>query len=135
LGAALSILFVGCRSADADEETGRVTTNAVSFRPLPEGVTPEQVAQGRLIFRGKGGCYSCHGKNGGGTFFAPALNDDRRIHLTNASYEEIIARIRAGVPQPKEHRVPMPPLGGAALDDSELRAVAAFVFSIDRGHP
>jgi hypothetical protein len=37
-----------------------------------------------------------------------------------------------GVPQPKQHPAPMPPKGGAPLTDQQVRAVAAYVFSISR---
>jgi mono/diheme cytochrome c family protein len=37
-----------------------------------------------------------------------------------------------GVPQPKEHPAPMPPKGGAQLSDDQVKAVAAYVYSL--GH-
>jgi len=107
-------------------------SNTVS-RQLPDGVTAQTVQMGRALFHGQGGCYHCHGKNGSGSFFAPALNDERRIHLQTASYDEILNRIRSGVPEPKRYPVAMPPMGGAPLTDNDARAVAAYVFSIDRG--
>lgn len=62
---------------------------------------------------------------------APALNDERHIHLQTASVEEIVARIHSGVPKPKHHLLAMPPLGGAALTDDEVHAVAGYVFTLD----
>jgi mono/diheme cytochrome c family protein len=99
-------------------------------RPRPEGVTEQMIEQGRGIFHGRGGCFQCHGKNGTGTFFAPALNGERHIHLQTASYQEIIDLIRSGVPRPKRYLTAMPPLGGASLTDNEVRAVAAYVFTL-----
>lgn len=101
---------------------------------LPTDITPVTIAEGRNIFHGVGNCYQCHGKNGTGTFWAPALNDAEHVHLVSASFDEIENRIRTGVPKPKRHLAAMPPLGGADLTESQLRAVAAYVFSIDRSH-
>jgi hypothetical protein len=39
----------------------------------------------------------------------------------------------AVVPQPQRYMIAKPPLGGARLSDDEVRAVAAYVFSIERG--
>ena len=35
-----------------------------------------------------------------------------------------------GVPKPKEHPAPMPPKGGAPLTDDQVKAVAAYVYSL-----
>jgi mono/diheme cytochrome c family protein len=102
-------------------------------KTLPDGVTQQTVEEGRIIFHGSGGCLRCHGQNGSGTFLAPALNDEKRIHLQTASYQEIVELVRSGVAQPRRSMTVMPPLGGAPLADQQLRAVAAYVFSIDRG--
>ena len=39
----------------------------------------------------------------------------------------------AVVSQAQRYMIAMPPLGGARLSDDEVRAVAAYVFSIERG--
>ena len=41
--------------------------------------------------------------------------------------------ITQGVPQPKNYRGAMPPMGGAQLSDAQASAVAAYVWSL--GHP
>jgi mono/diheme cytochrome c family protein len=102
-------------------------------KTLPDGVTQQTVEEGRIVFHGSGGCLRCHGQNGSGTFLAPALNDEKRIHLRTASYQEIVELVRSGVAQPRRSMTVMPPLGGAPLTDQQLRAVAAYAFSIDRG--
>jgi len=38
--------------------------------------------------------------------------------------------ITNGVPKPKEHPAPMPPKGGAALTDDQVKAVAAYEYSL-----
>ena len=103
----------------------------ISPAALPDGITEQMVEQGRIIFHGRGGCFRCHGKDGAGTLFAPALNAGRHIHFQTESYREIVDLIRSGVPRPKRYMTAMPPLGGASLIDEEVRAVAAYVFSID----
>jgi mono/diheme cytochrome c family protein len=115
----------------AISQTGDVAPSRNVFpRPLPEGVTEQMVEQGRGIFHSRGRCFQCHGKNGTGTFFAPALKGERHIHLQTASYQEIMDLIRSGVPRPKRYLTAMPPLGGASLTNNEVRAVAAYVFTL-----
>jgi mono/diheme cytochrome c family protein len=41
--------------------------------------------------------------------------------------------VRNGVPQPKQFPAPMPAMGGAPLSDEQVRAVAAYVYSISHG--
>jgi mono/diheme cytochrome c family protein len=38
--------------------------------------------------------------------------------------------VREGVPQPKEFRDPMPPMGGAQLTPEQLSAVSAYVWGL-----
>ena len=37
-----------------------------------------------------------------------------------------------GVPQPKQHQAPMPPMGGARLTREQAHAVAAYVHRLSR---
>ena len=99
---------------------------------LPEGVTPEMVAQGQQIFN-TGICWSCHQQNGVGGPLAPPLNDQTWINIPQGSYDEIVQVITTGVPQPKQFPGPMPAKGGAPLTDEEVRAVAAYVYSLSHG--
>lgn len=87
------------------------------------------VADGKKIFTGKGNCYACHGADAKGTPLAPNLTDTTWINIdgTLASIEGLI---KTGVPKPKEHPAPMPPMGGASLKPEELQAVAAYVWSL-----
>ena len=123
--------FVSGTIAFADSPS-TPTANAVSVHDaLPGDVTAEALKRGRKIFHGRGNCFHCHGNNGAGTFIAPALNDDRRIHLQTRTVEEIAERIRSGVSQPKQYRTAMPPSGGASLTNEEMSALAAYVFTLD----
>ena len=48
----------------------------------------------------------------------------------DGSWRAIEATIRQGVVQPKHADGAMPPRGGAPLSDSDVKAVAAFVWSL-----
>ena len=96
----------------------------------PEGATPEMVAAGQQIFTGKGICYSCHGQDATGTPLAPNLTDSEWINITGNDWNEIQTVVRNGVPTPKQHPSPMPPMGGAQLSDQEIQQVAAYVYSL-----
>jgi mono/diheme cytochrome c family protein len=98
---------------------------------LPEGVTEAMVAAGGQIFAGPGTCFACHGAAGAGTPLAPALNDATWLNIDGA-YDAIVSVVSEGVATPKEAAVPMPPRGGAALTDLQVREVAAYVYSISR---
>ena len=95
----------------------------------PEGATPEMVTAGQAIFTGKGMCMSCHGPTATGTPLAPNLTDSEWLNISG-EYAEIQNLVRTGVPAPKEHPSPMPPMGGAQLTDQEIQQVAAFVYSL-----
>jgi len=49
---------------------------------------------------------------------------------SDGSYAGILKTIRDGVPQPKEYRSPMPPMGGAQLTPDQLSALAAYVWAL-----
>ena len=50
----------------------------------------------------------------------------------DGSLQGITNTIKNGMPQPKQHPGAMPPFGGVKLSDSDLAAVAAYVWAI--GH-
>jgi mono/diheme cytochrome c family protein len=99
---------------------------------LPPGVTAQMVQDGNRIYHQQGICYTCHGNNGVGGPLGPALNDQEWIHISG-EYEEIMNIVRTGVPRPERYPAPMPPMGGASLSDTQLRAVAAYIFALTRG--
>ena len=41
--------------------------------------------------------------------------------------------IQTGVPTPKKAPAPMPPMGGASLTPEQVRAVAAYEYSLSHG--
>lgn len=42
----------------------------------------------------------------------------------------IAKTITSGVPQPKQYRSPMPPMGGAQLTSDQVSAVAAYIWGL-----
>jgi len=99
-------------------------------------ITPGLIALGDSIFHGKvagGMCFGCHGVDGKGTpGLAPDLTGGKWLH-GDGSYAFIMQTVEVGVPKPKVAAAPMPPMGGAKLTPAEVRAVAAYVFSLS--HP
>jgi mono/diheme cytochrome c family protein len=92
---------------------------------------PAVIAHGDSIFHGPGNCYACHGGKAEG-LIGPNLTDAEWIH-SKGSYDEIVAQINHGVPKEESKSgVVMPPRGGATLTDDDVKAVAAYVYSL--GH-
>jgi glucose/arabinose dehydrogenase/mono/diheme cytochrome c family protein len=101
--------------------------------PVPPGATKEQVALGERIFRGEasgGTCSGCHGSDARGGPQAPSLVKGRWL-VGDGSLKSIAETITNGVPRPHNYEVPMPPKGGAPLSESDVAAVAAYVWAIN----
>ncbi|MGH7712368.1 MAG: c-type cytochrome [Gemmatimonadaceae bacterium] len=101
-----------------------------------EALTPAMIALGDSIFKGKvagGTCITCHQATGKGLpGLAPDLTDKTWLH-GDGSLATIIATVEKGVPKPKQAASPMLPKGGANLTSDQVRAVAAYVYSLS--HP
>lgn len=116
LGLVVAVAAVAPRSAAAQEAA-------------PAAVTPEAIAKGDTIFHKSGLCYACHGSNAEGTV-GPNLTDGEWLH-GDGSYEMIVATVTSGVPQDKaKSGIAMPPKGGSSITDEEVKAVAAYVYSL-----
>jgi mono/diheme cytochrome c family protein len=101
-------------------------------KPSPGAQSPQQVALGDSIFHGQvagGTCTACHGQDAKGTAVAPNLTDSEWLN-GDGSYDFIVRTITTGVPAPKQHPAPMPPKGGASLTDEQVKAAAAYVYSL-----
>jgi cbb3-type cytochrome c oxidase subunit III len=109
---------------------GALAAVPVRAQSLPAGVTPEMIKQGDQVFHGGGLCFACHGADAKGTV-GPDLTDQVWIHSTG-KYEEIIKTVTTGVPQDstKLGKGPMPPKGGSSISDDDVKAVAAYVWSL-----
>ena len=96
---------------------------------LPEGVTPAMIEKGQAIFTGAGLCYACHGKEAQGVV-GPNLTDAEWLH-GKGEYEEIVAIVTKGIPQAEAKKgIAMPPKGGSSISDDDVKAVAAYVWSL-----
>jgi cbb3-type cytochrome c oxidase subunit III len=100
----------------------------------PAAVTPVAIAQGDSIFHSKGNCYACHGANAQGAV-GPNLTDAEWIH-SDGSYDAIVKQVTTGVAQAESKSgIPMPPKGGSTISDDEVKAVAAYVYSLSHKKP
>jgi glucose/arabinose dehydrogenase/mono/diheme cytochrome c family protein len=106
----------------------------VASLPVPPGATKEEVALGDRIYHGEAGgtCAGCHGSDAGGGPQAPSLLKGHWL-IGDGSLKWLTQIIADGVPRPRDYEVPMPPKGGAPLSDSDVAAVAAYVWAIS--HP
>ena len=105
---------------------------AAAALPVPAGATRAMVELGDRIYHGQVGeaaCTGCHGDRGQGSPLAPAITGKKWL-WSDGSLDGIAKTITEGVSQPKQYRSPMPPMGGAELTADQVRAVAAYVWSI-----
>lgn len=90
---------------------------------------PAVITRGEAVYHGPGNCYACHGSKGAGSL-APSLADAEWIH-SKGSYDEIVAQINSGVAKEQSKSgIPMPPKGGGTISDDDVKAVAAYVYSL-----
>ena len=99
----------------------------------PGGVTDSAIVWGKALYHGSANCAACHGVEGRGTDEGPALTGGLWLHGPG-TYEWLVEQIKAGIPA---HRTmtgkPMPMRGWVPMNDQDVRAVAAYVWSIT--HP
>ena len=108
---------------------GQVVAQATDS--LPEGVTPDMVAKGKKIFGGAGLCMACHGPQGKG-LTGPDLTDKTWLHH-DGSYQALVKQITAGIDdKATKSGVIMPPKGGSGISDEDVKAVAAYVWTLSR---
>lgn len=100
---------------------------------LPAGVTEAMIGEGKTIFTGAGICMSCHGAEGKGIPNLGAnLTDGEWLH-SDGSYEGIVQSITNGVTaQESGSGVPMPAKGGTSITEDQVKAVAAYVWSLSK---
>jgi glucose/arabinose dehydrogenase/mono/diheme cytochrome c family protein len=113
-------------------EGEHANAGAAATLPVPPGSSRRMVELGDDVFHGRvagAGCTGCHGADASGTPLGPPLLGHRWL-WSDGSYQSIEKIIRQGVPQPKQYRAPMPPMGGAQLTDQQLSAAAAYVWGL-----
>lgn len=126
-GVALVFAMTLACSQYAPEEAAAAP--AVSDVVMPASAPAQD--PGQKIFTSKGICYTCHGPAAKGTPLAPDLTDGEWLN-TDGTLAGIEAIVKAGVPKPLKHPAPMPPMGGANLSAAEIKAVAAYVYSLSQ---
>ncbi|MED5563475.1 MAG: cytochrome c [Gemmatimonadota bacterium] len=137
---AFSTIFivVGCsgRGATDDADVG-----APAARPAapesgvtaerPASITDAMVQEGAQIYAGAGICAACHGADATGAV-GPDLTDAEWL-IGDGEFEQLVDQILEGV-SAAEATNPlgaiMPPKGGAAITDAQVRAVAAYVWTL-----
>lgn len=106
----------------------RTTMMVAALSAMMAGSVAAQ-AQGRTIFEGKGNCWTCHGRDAKGTPLGPNLTDGEWIY-GDGSLDSIRVVVQRGVAKPQKYPAPMPPMGGARLNQAEIDAVTAYVRSL-----
>lgn len=98
---------------------------------LPAGVTTAMIEEGKAVFGGAGICLTCHAADGTGIpGLGPNLTDAEWLH-SDGSYEAIVQQVMNGVSATESTTgVAMPPKGGTTITDEQVRAVAAYVWSM-----
>jgi len=100
--------------------------------PMPG---PAELALGDSVFHGKAGgalCYVCHGPAGKGVSgLGPDLTDKQWLN-GDGSLTFMVRVIEDGVAKPKKMPAPMPPNGGGQLTGPQIKAAAAYVWSLSR---
>jgi len=106
---------------------------AAAQEKLPAGVTPAMIAKGKTIFTSTGLCFACHGMDAKGSV-GPNLTDATWIH-GKGTYPEIVQIVTTGIPvaETKTGKGAMPPKGGSQISEDDVKAVAAYVWSLS--HP
>lgn len=138
------MLQIACAKGERTERDAETTAAQPGTSAPPSGTPvsgagepstdPQSIALGQSIFRGEaagGTCATCHGPDGKGTQLAPDLTD-AQWHNGDGSYGFIVKTITTGVSKPMQYPAPMPPMGGAQLTPEQVRAVAAYVYSVSR---
>ena len=101
---------------------------------LPPGVTAQMVREGETLFKGAGLCSACHGQDGKGIPNLGTNLADAQWVQSKGSYDEIVRQITTGVAADKSTTgVVMPPKGGTSITDAQIKAIAAYVWSLS--HP
>ena len=120
---------------EAMDEAGEAVAEAVEAvkQEMPQGVTKEMIAKGKTVYGGAGICSSCHGADGKGIPSLGAnLTDSEWLH-SDGSYDGIVKTVMGGVTaQESSSGVPMPAKGGTNISDDDVKAVAAYVWTLSK---
>ena len=131
--AVLALAVAGKATAQTSSDKASTPKDTSTSKGAATGgaaaITPELIAQGDKIFHGPGNCYACHGSNAQGAV-GPNLTDAEWIH-SKGTYEDIVNQVMKGVPKEESKSgIVMPPRGGSTISDDDVKAVAAYVYSL-----
>jgi mono/diheme cytochrome c family protein len=133
---AAGVLVTGCARDQPESDTttpAATPPRQTAPQPAPPVTGNQIVALGDSIFHGQvagGICYTCHGPDAKGTQLGPNLTDMEWLN-GDGSEEFIVRTVTNGVPAPKKYPGMMPPMG-QMLSPDQVRAVAAYVYSLSR---
>ncbi len=117
------------RAAMALGVVALVGSAPAAAQAIPQGATKEMVAKGNEIYHKQGLCYACHGQDAKG-LVGPNLTDDVWLH-SKGTFEDIVKQVTTGVTKEQSKSgVPMPAKGGSSISDDDVKAVAAYVYSL-----
>jgi cytochrome c oxidase cbb3-type subunit 3 len=107
------------------EQIDQVVNYVMSMSPSYEPRDASMVAAGEQVYLDN--CAVCHGEGGEGDIYQGAPNLSDAIWLYGGDYDTLMHTVtysRFGV---------MPPMGGAELNEAEIRAVATYVHQLGGG--
>lgn len=113
--------------------TGAMALTMALSPPQQAAPSAAEIALGDSVFHGRVGgalCFVCHGPAGKGVNgLGPNLTDKEWLNA-DGSLPSLQKVILEGVPKPRKMPAPMPPKGGGQLSDAQVRAAAAYVWSL-----
>lgn len=127
------VLAIAACSRSAPSTAASSSAPAPAAKPaMPPGVTAAMIASGDSIFNNRS-CKNCHLVGGVGGPRGPNLTDAQWVHI-DGSYDAIVKLVTTGFTKPeqvdKQYQFSMNPRGGVNLSDDQIRAVAAYVYSL-----
>jgi cytochrome c len=139
----LSLTLVGLPLAAQQEGEARMTRGAAAdthedgqpakLPSLPSGMTMAMIVQGDSLFRGKGGCQTCHGQEASGM---PNMGSGITSGLLfiPPQWGAIDSLIQAGIQEAVTRTTINMPARGASsnLTPEESRLIAAYVWAISQ---
>lgn len=118
----------------AARPVGALSARGAHLQGLPAGVTSDMVREGERLFAGLGLCSTCHGQDARGLQDLGGNLTDGEWRHSDGSYRAIVSTVEKGVPAERSTTgIPMPPRAGANLTDEQVRAVAAYVWTLSHG--
>lgn len=100
---------------------------------LPGGLSLAMIREGDSLFRGAGGCQTCHGQEAEG-MGAMGSSLTAGLNFVPTEWAAIDSLITAGIPEPVTRTpVAMPPRGARSdLNAEQIRRIAAYVWAISQ---